>query len=137
MSSQPQIPPSLAAMVADSKKLSDDLTLTGRDLLEARAKDAAREAATALVGGLLPASTTEEHLNQIADVIAAPLVKWLRGYDQANDYVSNGRDHFGKRCATAERKLEHIEKWAGTWDLSTGSEEELRHILASPDGVVR
>jgi hypothetical protein len=134
MATQPEIPPLLAQMVAGSKKLSDDLTLTGRDLLEARSKDAAREVAHSLVGGLLPASTSEEDANRIADSIAAPLVKWLREYDQANEYVAGSRDHFGERTATAERKLERIEKWSNTWDLSAGAEEELRDIFSSPDG---
>lgn len=136
MTDQPQISPLLAQMVAGSKKLADDLTLEGRDLLEARAKDAAREAAHSLIGALLPASTTEDDANQLADVIAAPLVKWLREYDQANEYVANGREHFGKRAATAERKLEHIQEWAGIWDLPTGAEEKLRAILASSDGRI-
>ena len=136
MTDQPEIPPLLAQMVAGSKKLADDLTLTGRDLLEARAKDAAREAAHGLIGGLLPASTSEEQANQIADTIAGPLVKWLREYNQANEYVAGSRDHFGQRTATAERKLEHIQKWSDTWDLSTGAEEALRRILASPDGRI-
>lgn len=134
MAAQPEVPPLLAQMVAGSKKLSDDLTLTGRDLLEARAKDAAREVAHGLIGGLLSASTSEGEANQIADTIAAPLVKWLREYHQANEYVADSRDHFGTRTATAERKLEHIDKWAETWDLSVGAEEELRRILTSPDG---
>lgn len=134
MNDQPSIPPLLAEMVAGSKRLSDDLTLTGRDLLEARAKDAAREAATDLIGGLLPAFTSEEEANQIADAIAAPLVRWLRQYDQANDYVANVRDDFGKRVSIAERKLDRIQKRSGGWDLSTGDEEELRRILASADG---
>lgn len=136
MTTQPEIPPLLAEMVAGSKKLSDDLTLTGRDLLEARAKDAAREVAHSLVGGLLSASTSDEDANQIADMMAAPLVKWLRQYHQANEYVAGRRDHFGMRTATAERKLEHIEKWSNTWDLAAGAEEELRRILSSSDGRV-
>jgi hypothetical protein len=136
MTDQPEIPPTLAEMVAGSKKLSDDLTLTGRDLLEARAKDAAREVAHGLIGGLLPVTTSEEDANRIADTIAAPLAKWLREYHQANEYVASGREHFGKRTATAERKLEHVEKWSDTWDLSAGAEEELRRILSSPDGRV-
>ncbi|MER0477080.1 hypothetical protein ABR737_01675 [Streptomyces sp. Edi2] len=136
MSSQPDLPPFLADMVAGSKKLSSDLTLTGRDLLEARAKDAAREAAQALVGNLLPADATAEAVTQIADAIARPLVQWLRQYDQANDYLADVRDDFGKRVGIAERKLECIQKWSDTWDLSAGSEEELRSIFASPDGRV-
>jgi hypothetical protein len=134
MVDQPQIPPLLAQMVAGSKRLSDDLTLSGRDLLEARARDAAREVAHTLIGGLLPASTSEEDANRIADTIAVPLVKWLREYDQANEYVAGSRDHFGERTAIAERKLERIEKWSNIWDLSAGAEEELRGVLSSPDG---
>lgn len=128
------IPPLLAAMVAGSKKLSDDLTLTGRDLLEARAKDAAREVAHRLVGVLLPADTFEEQANQVADEIAAPLVQWLRQYHQVNEYVANGRDHFGTRVAVAERKLEHIQERAAGWGLPESASEELERILASEDG---
>lgn len=134
MTTQPEIPPLLAQMLAGSNKLSDDLTLTGRDLLEARAKDAAREVTHGLVGGLLPASTPEEEANQIADAIAAPLVKWLRQYDQANEYVASVRDNFGSRVGTAERKLEHIKKWSERRDLPFGAMEELGRILSSPDG---
>ncbi|MFF4276222.1 hypothetical protein [Streptomyces sp. NPDC001536] len=132
--SQPDIPPLLAAMVAGSKRLSDDLTLTGRDLLEARAKDAAREVAQRLVGVLLPADTSEEQANQVADEIAAPLVQWLRQYHQANEYVANGRDHFGTRVGVAERKLERVQERATSWELSDSAAEELRRILASEDG---
>jgi hypothetical protein len=132
--SQPDIPPLLAAMVAGSKKLSDDLTLTGRDLLEARAKDAAREVAYRLVGVLLPADTSEEQANQIADEIAAPLVQWLRQYHQVNEYVANMRDHFSTRVGIAERKLERLQKQAASWGLSESAAEELRCTLASCDG---
>ncbi|MGW6600484.1 hypothetical protein [Streptomyces sp. NPDC055036] len=136
MTSQSEIPPLLAQMVAGSKKLSDDLTLTGRDLLEARAKDAAREVAHSLVGGLLPAFTSDDATNRIADAIAAPLVTWLREYHQANEYIAGSRDHFGSRTAAAERKLERIQKWADTWDLCARAEDELRRILESPDGRI-
>ena len=136
MNEQSNIPPLLAEMVAGSKKPSSDLTLTGRDLLEARAKDAAREVAHGLVGGLLPASTSEDQANKVADAIAGPLVQWLRQYDQANEYVAQVRDDFGRRVGAAERKLEHIQKWSDTWDLPTGAEEELRRILSSPDGRI-
>ncbi|WNZ14883.1 hypothetical protein [Streptomyces sp. 11x1] len=132
--SQPTIAPLLAAMVAGSKRLSDDLTLTGRDLLEARAKDAAREVAHRLVGVLLPADTSEEQANKIADEIAAPLVQWLRQYHQANEYGANVRNHFGTRVGVAERKLERIQEQAASLGLPESAAEELRCILASEDG---
>jgi hypothetical protein len=130
----PDIPPLLAAMVAGSKKLSDDLTLTGRDLLEARAKDAAREVAYRLIGVLLPAGTSEEQANQVADEIATPLVQWLRQYHQANEYVANGRNHFGTRAGVAERKLGLIQERALSWGLPESAAEELRRIVSSKDG---
>ncbi|MEU6070527.1 hypothetical protein ABZ864_40335 [Streptomyces sp. NPDC047082] len=131
-----EVPLVLLEMVAGSKGLSDDLTLAGRDLLAARATDSAREATHRLIGGLLPTDTTEEEANRIADAVSASLVQWIRQYSQANDYVASLRDHFGQRTAAAERKLEHIQNGAATWELPEEAAKQLRLILASADGHV-
>jgi hypothetical protein len=129
-----EIPPFLAQMMAESKRLADDLTLTGRDLVAARARDAAREVARGAVGELLPEGLSEDQAHEIADRIAAPVVAHLRQYHQANEYLANGRDHFGARAAVAERKLELIQKSIAEWGLPEEAAEELRKIITSEDG---
>lgn len=105
---QPDIPPLLAAMVAGSKRLSDDLTLTGLDLLEARAKDAAREVAYRLVGVFLPAGTSEEQANQIADEITAP---WSSGSGSTTRPTSTA-----PTCATTSAPASA--SLSGSWSAS-------------------
>lgn len=130
-----EIPPLLAQMMAESKRLADDLTLTGRDLVAARARDAARKVARGMLfGASLPAGLSEEQADEIADQVAAPVVDHLRQYHQANEYLANGRDHFGARAAAAERKLELIQRSATEWGLSEDAAEELRKIIESEDG---